>query len=120
MSPSGPRMPRSSSTSAGVSGVWLCAPPTPTPPREGEGMSRSGSLRGDLPGVAGREELDDVAGAAFGDRALLLGQQHVFVDRPLDRTEHTDRHREVRYPEIGQELRGVDVVLVVDPHRALG
>src|SRR5713226_2088026 len=75
---------------------------------------------GDLPGVSGGQELRDVAGAAVGDRLLLLLEHELLVDGRLDGREHADRDREVGREEVRQELRRVHVLLVVDPERALG
>src|SRR2546426_12111557 len=77
-----------------------------------------GGLR-DLPGVSRRQELGDVTGPALRDRLLLLLEHEVFVDRSLDRGEHAHRDRKVRREEVGEELRRVHVLLVVDPEGAL-
>src|SRR5947209_12558427 len=73
-----------------------------------------GGLR-DLPGVSRRQELGDIARPALRDRLLLLLEHEVLVHRRVDRGEHTDRDRKVRREEVGEELRRVHVLLVVDP-----
>src|SRR5512132_2578918 len=74
----------------------------------------------DLPGVSRGQQLGAVAGAALRDGLLLLLEDEVFVDRRVDRREHADRNREVRREEIGDELGGVHVRLIVDPESAFG
>src|SRR5215470_3766625 len=72
-----------------------------------------------LPGIPGRQQLRDVARTALGERAPLLLEHEVLVDRRRDGLQHTDRHRKVGREEIGQQLGGVDVLLVVDPESTL-
>src|SRR5215510_3831989 len=74
----------------------------------------------DLPGVSRGQQLGDVARPPIRDGLLLLLEDEVLVDRRVDRREHADRNREVRRKEVGDELGGVDVRLVVNPEGALG
>src|SRR5215467_4694107 len=77
-----------------------------------------GGLR-DLPGVSRDQELADVARPALRDGLLLLLEHEVLVHRRVYGAEHADGDREVRREEIGDELRRVDVLLVVDPEARL-
>src|SRR5205814_6323454 len=65
------------------------------------------------PGVAGRQQLCDVAGAAIGNRALLLLDHHGLVDWRLDVEERADGHRVVREEKVGDQLGRVEALLVV-------
>src|SRR5438094_6800289 len=77
-------------------------------------------LRADFPGIARGQQLGDIAGAAVGQRVLLLVDEDVLVDRCGDVFEDADGPWEVRREEVGEQLGRVDVLLVVDPQRALG
>src|SRR6059036_3262237 len=87
-------------------------------PLRGMRAAPRGGLR-DLPGVSRGQELADVAGSALRYRLLLLLEHEVFVHRRVDGGEHADRDREVRREEVGDQLRRVDVLLVVDPEARL-
>src|SRR5215510_639375 len=87
-------------------------------PLRGMRAAPRGGLR-DLPGVSRGQELADVAGPALRDGLLLLLEHQVLVHRRLDGAEHADGNRKVRREEIGDELRRVDVLLVVNPEARL-
>src|SRR5438128_3091199 len=129
-SPSVSRIPRSSSRTAAVKGKSSspsdlsyassagCAGATLLGEvSEGE---HSPSELLNLPGVAGHEELRDVARSAVRDRATLLLDQNFLVRRRRPRRQHGDRDRELRRPQVGQQLARVEAGRVVDPQRALG
>src|SRR5262249_8699821 len=141
-SPSAPRILRNSSRTAGLRGIEIDlpadylsfrAPASPAPSsgggREERAVKRATTVgRGTkspsesiyLPGVAGHEELGDVAGSTIRDRTTLLFQQDFLIDRRRARRQHTDRERELRRPQVGEQLRSVHVRLVVDPQRTVG
>src|SRR3989454_2212974 len=73
---------------------------------------------GDAPGVPRGQELRNVARPALRDRLLLLVEHDLLVHGPRDRRQHADRDREVWSEEVREELRRVQVGLVVDPERA--
>src|SRR5215467_4392085 len=87
-------------------------------PLRGMRAAPRGGLR-DLPGVSRGQELGDVARTTIGDRLLLLFEHEVLVHRRVDGRQHADGYREVRREEVGEELRRVDVLLVVDPELRL-
>src|SRR5215510_7764326 len=130
-SPSAPRILRSSSSTAGVKGKSMSPSGLSYASSAGlagatlEGEVAEGAVEAPsesiyLPGVAGHEELGDVAGSAIRDRTTLLFEQDFLVDRRRARRQHTDRNRELRRPQVGEQLRRVHVRLVVDPQRAVG
>src|SRR5216117_170761 len=86
-----------STTADGSSRRW-----SPSTTWRGSGTASRRSA--DLPGVARRQELRDAPRPALGDRALLLLEHDLLVDRRLDRREHADRHRKVRGEQIGEQL----------------
>src|SRR4029453_6865849 len=75
---------------------------------------------GDAPGVAGVEELVELAFAQFAPARLDLLRHQRVVDRPFDVAKNTERGRAVRRvsePREGECERRVCVVLVVEEQR---
>src|SRR5207244_5366211 len=118
---SGPRIRRSSSRRPGPSGMASPYPKTTLPAPRGTPARWSHGRRrrsGDAPGVPRGQELRNVARPALRDRLLLLVEHDLLVHGPRDRRQHADRDREVWSEEVREELRRVQVGLVVDPERA--